>query len=113
MRGYPPYFVSGKGVKMDIITLDGLRRANRDKGKYWFSPETTRFFDSRYPSCAYKSGSLAYFITSERFRHDYPRLYTIRVCDLTTGGIDTVGEFQQYGTRQQAERALKKLLKTE
>ena len=113
MRGYSPYFVSRKGVKMDIITLDALKRATRDKGQYFFSPDTTRFFDSRYPSYAYKSGSLAYFITSERFRHDYPRLYTIRVCDLTTGGIDTVGEFQQYGTRQQAERALKKLLKTE
>ena len=33
------------------------------------------------------------------------RKYSVRVCDMTTGDIDTVGEFQGYDSLKAAERA--------
>jgi len=79
---------------------------------HWFEPAATRFFNSRYPEIAYKKDNLAYFITSEQFDRDHPRLYTIRVMDWSTGKVDTVGDFQRYDTRAQAWTALKKILES-
>ena len=94
---------------METIGIDQVRLANRRAGRYFFEQGATRFFRSRYPEYAYQASGRAYFITSEQFDDHSPRLFTLRVCDLATGEVDTVGEFQQYRTRHLAEKALKEL----
>ena len=97
---------------METIGIDHVRLANRRAGQYFFEQGATRFFRSRYPEYAYQAGERAYFVTSEQFDNYSPRLFTLRVCDLATGEVDTVGGFQQYRTRYLAEKALKELAKT-
>lgn len=97
---------------MELIDIREIEKLNADKGGYWFSPSTLRFFRSRYSQTATKVGNKAYFVSSEQFtdgeRKD-PRRYTVRVCDLSTGDIETVGRFQQYRTQAEANRAIKKI----
>ena len=95
---------------VERVDIYDIKRLNEEKGFYFFSPDTTRFFRSRYPQCAFKVGDKAYFITSERFDHE-PRGYTIRVCDLITGDITehNPGEFNKL-TYSQATYKLQRLL---
>jgi hypothetical protein len=93
-----------------IRTLDDAEA--RHTG-YWFSRGATAFFRSRvsptmYPDDARK---VSYFVSSEQFDYQSPRLYTVRVIDWATGDVDTVGEFQQYGTLAQARGAIARRLR--
>ena len=71
-----------------------------------------RWFDSRISSRIYGG---RYFVTSERYNYDEPRLYTVRSFTYSDGRleIDTVGEFQQYETARQAHNAAAKLAANE
>lgn len=95
------------------IYIEDVKHANEKAGKYWFSKDTLRFFKSRVAPVAYttRDGKTAYFVSSEKFDHDTPRLYTVRMCDLTTGEIDTVGKFQAYKSQAAATYHAKKLAK--
>lgn len=97
---------------MEVIDIEEIKELNRRKGLYWFSPRTTRYFHSCYPKNAYHADEdhNAYFVSSERMDDSCPRLYSIRVCDMDTGSIDTVGEFQAYASRLQALHELKRKL---
>lgn len=81
-------------------TIADVKRINNDRGFHFFSKSTMRFFSSRIET----KGTLInrqYFITSEKFDSSSPRLYTIREAK-SDGNINTVGEFQQYKSKQQA-----------
>lgn len=97
---------------MEVISIAEVKRVNREHGRYYFSPDTMRFFSSRTSRQAYKVGNKAYFITSERNKHssNAPRKWTIRVIDLTTGRVDTVGEWQKFNTPGEAKKQLKQIL---
>lgn len=95
-----------------MTTINILRVQQAHRG-HWFSPGAKRFFDSRIPQTAILEDGKAYFVSSERFDYSSPRLYTIRVCDMNTGEIDTIGEFQQYATSQQAYTGIRFFLKAE
>ena len=91
---------------MTYRTMDDVRRANAAIGSHWFEPSTLRFFNSRPGRTLYGG---RYFVTSERYDDDHPRLYTIR--EVTPdGNIETVGEFQAYATNAEAVREIKRLL---
>ena len=96
---------------MEYIDIAQVKRLNQEKGKFFFTKGATSFFQSRYPTMALREGDKAYFVTSEQFISSQgerePRLYTIRLCDMKTGDIDTVGEFQQYQNSSQAYKAIK------
>jgi hypothetical protein len=87
--------------------MESVKRANAALGHYFFSPDTMRFFRSRLPHTVYYG---RYFVTSEQFDYDSPRLYTIRVAN-PDGSIDTVGEFQQYRSRSAAVNAIHRMMK--
>lgn len=70
---------------------------------HFFDKSAMRFFNSRLSDGGYSNGKEVYFVTSERFDSNSPRLYTIRKLTLKTGSIDTV-EFQQYKTKKTAEK---------
>jgi hypothetical protein len=98
-----------------FATIEDIKRANRRAGKFFFEPDTLRFFRSRIGETVWvrKDGS-AYFITSEQFvpssGRPAPRRYTIRLAKVG-GDIDTVGEFQAYASRAAAVREIKRLLR--
>lgn len=79
-----------------------IEYANTSAGQYFFSPSTMRFFRSKVASRTVINGR--YFITSEQFDDDSPRLYTIRRAN-DDGTISTIGEFQQYETVTAAKAA--------
>jgi len=87
-------------------TMDEVRAANEAIGHYFFSPATRRFFRSRIGSKLYGS---KYFVTSEQFDDNSPRLYTIRYV-YPDGSITTIGNFQQYVSRGDAVRSIEHLL---
>lgn len=81
----------------------------------FFSAGAMAFFRSRLESVK-MAGDRIYFVTSEQYvpvDHSYsePRLYTLRVSTLPVGPgrpeVDTVGEFQQYATLDEAKVAMK------
>lgn len=96
-------------TKLLISHYDNIRQiehANTVAGHYFFAPSTMRFFRSKIASRSIINGK--YFVTSEQFDTDAPRLYTIRRAN-PDGTIDTVGEFQQYTSAKAARDAAAKL----
>lgn len=92
-------------------SMEDVRAANESIGHHWFEPSTLRFFRSRIGQTLYGG---RYFVTSEQFVPratgcSGPRRYTIRAAK-PSGAIETVGEFQQYETSEQARRVIKQLL---
>ena len=91
-------------------SLTQIKQANKAAGFHFFDDRTMRFFGSRASRTIY-NGCL--FVTSEQnLRDGQPRLYTIRRA-MPDGSIETVGEFQQYTTREQAHAAAKALAHAE
>lgn len=86
-------------------TINEIKQANKNAGKFWFSPDTLRFFKSKIHNKVYGG---RFFITSEQYDYNAPRLYTIREASAD-GSIDTVGKFQEYQTLNQAIEAAKDL----
>ncbi len=89
---------------MDNLTMADVKRKNKESGQFWFRPRTMRFFKSKIESRLIRE---RYFVTSERFDDDVPRLYTIREYDNVTHKIKTLGAFQQFKTKQDAIDAIK------
>ena len=76
---------------------------------HWFDADSMRFFKSRVSSAAYADGKGgAYFVSGERGPSG-PRAYSVRHYDPQRCGIETIGEFQGYRTKRQAENAAKDL----
>ena len=85
-------------------TMDDVKRANRDASQHWFDTATIKFFNSKYSSELVEG---RWFWSSEKAPGE-PRRYTVR--EVTPDGhISTVGEFQAYGTREAAQRAIRDL----
>lgn len=85
---------------------------NRHRG-HWFSAGAKRFFNSRIAQYGYESsdGKRVYFVSSERFDWRSPRLYSVRVYNYEADNVDTVGEFQQYASRNGADKAAQRIAK--
>lgn len=87
-------------------TIEQIKAANEEAGRYFFSPGAMRFFDSRILDGVYGG---RYFVTSEK--GDWPgaeRGYTIREAH-EDGDVTTVGELQEYATREEAINAAKRM----
>jgi CMP-N-acetylneuraminic acid synthetase len=84
---------------MPVLTIDDIKRRNRDAGYHYFAPDTMRFFRSRVLPTVYQGPGGIYFVTSEQFVGSNnvasPRRYTVRRFDTDTANIDTVGEFNK------------------
>ena len=91
------------------VDVDHIKLANKNFGGHWFDRSTMRFFDSRVGHAAYGG---RYFISSERYDHNSPRLYTIRAI-TEDRSIDTVGDFQAYASHAAAARAVRKIVAAE
>mgnify|MGYP001156849128 CR=1 FL=1 len=87
------------------LTMTDIKRNNKEAGHHFFDRDTMRFFNSRIESGLYKDNT---FITSEQFDYNSPREYTIR--RVVDGGIkiETIGEFGQFETLEDAKIGRKK-----
>ena len=74
---------------------------------HFFDKGAMRFFNSRLTNIIYCSLVGVYFVTSEAFDYNSPRLFTVRRLDLETGKIDTIGEFNELTKSQADSLALK------
>lgn len=85
-------------------SIQDIAAANARLGHHWFEPATRRFFRSRTSATIYQlpDGS-ALFVTSERGPHQHAPRYSVHIA-APDGRIDTVGEFQQFATRDAAHR---------
>ncbi len=92
---------------MPYYNLDAIKAANEKLGHYWFQPATMRFFRTRLGRTVYGG---RYFITSEQFERCGTRAFTIRKAN-DDGSIDTIGDFEGWATRKQAEGRIRNILK--
>lgn len=97
-------------MEKEYIDIKHIKKLNRQAGRFFFSQDTMRFFRSRCPRTAIKIGNKAYFVTSEQFDDKSPRRYTVRICDLETGEVDTVGKIRVHRDSQSAYTAINKIL---
>lgn len=87
---------------------------NRHQG-HWFEPGSLRFFNTKFPRRAvYPVPDGAFFISSSFSKGVYissgwvpdgPVLYTVRFISDKDGSIETVSEFQEFETLQEARDA--------
>jgi hypothetical protein len=78
----------------------------------WFDQRTMSFFDSRLSGRGWRShdGMQYYFASSER-PPGAERGYSVRMLDLRSGRIETVGPFMAYPTLIKAKSEARKLAK--
>jgi hypothetical protein len=89
-----------------FTSITQIEARNSKIGHCFFSKDSKKFFSSRILSTIYKG---VYFITSERNGFDdYSRSFTIRMA-LNDGSIDTIGGFNRFKTKQQAQKFIKSL----
>ena len=79
---------------------------------HWFEPATMRFFASRVCQRAYVGPHGTTFVSSEQFRPTHgdpaPRMYSVQRVYQDSNGrwtVETVGAFQAYATRREADHA--------
>lgn len=93
----------------NATSTDAIAYLNEHIGHYWFSKETLRFFKSKIYGPVYGTEYGRFLFISSEKRDDERRKFTIREME-PDGSIETVGEFQAYGTYKAAEKAIRELL---
>ena len=85
-------------------TIDSIREADHRAGRYFFSADTMKFFNSRVLPTVYQGPGGIYFISSEQFRGSNgvsaPRKYTIRQFISDPVDIRSVAGFNQMSKKQ-------------
>ncbi len=96
------------------MTITDIKEANRKAGKYFFSPDTMRFFRSKVVSEVYTTtwGDYAYFVTRE-INPSNKMAYSVRAFNKVNGDVRTEGEFFAYSTKQSAIEAAKQAARKE
>lgn len=101
--------------EINFVSMNEIKQCSKI---HFFDKGSMRFFNSRLSEYGYqckevvKIGkydeynyhNIIFFVTSEKYDHKSPRLYTIRKLTINTGAIETVGDFQQYKSRDTAHR---------
>jgi hypothetical protein len=84
-------------------TIQEAKKVSKANGGHFFDPQAMRFFNSKIESELIDG---RYFITSERYDTDRPKLYTIRQISETGQMLDDLGDFQEFDTLHGALIAL-------
>jgi len=82
--------------------MDEVIKKNKEVGQFFFSEDTMRFFSSIVETKGELIGD-KYFVTSEQREEDLPRLYSVRDFNKDNGHIRTVGNFQEFQNKIEAE----------
>jgi hypothetical protein len=84
-------------------TMKEAKAISKANGGHFFDASAMRFFNSKIESELIDG---KFFITSERFDMDCPKLFTIRQISETGQILDDLGEFQEFDTLHGALVAL-------
>lgn len=90
-----------------LISMQDIQRKHTG---HWFSRSAMRFFHSRVGEYGYQGPGGVYFVSSEQFNAQSPRLYSVRR-QKADGSIETVGDFQAFKSRSGAHAAAKRYAK--
>ena len=82
------------------MTISEVKSIIKSKGHHFFDKDTMKYWGTRIETSVFKNGC---FVTSEDNYNKTERLYTVRRFDGES--IDTIGEFQQYKTKESAREA--------
>jgi hypothetical protein len=86
-----------------VNTIKEAKAISKANGGHFFDPQAMRFFNSKIESELIEG---RYFITSERYDLESPKLYTIRRISNRGQILDDLGEFQEFDTLHGALVAL-------
>lgn len=78
-----------------------VKKANKENGQHFFDRDTLAFFGSKVYLDLYTVAGRQFFVTSEDNFNRTEKGYTIREA-MPDGDIETIGEFLQYATKEQA-----------
>ena len=90
---------------MKTTTVAKMKAIQKEEGRYWF--DGNEFFNTIIETPSKKN----FFITSERIEIDFPKKYSIRYFNITTGFIETVGDFQDFDDIENAKINMNILIK--
>ncbi len=95
----------------NITCINDIREAHQGT---WFNQSTMDFFNTTLPdkSKIWRLGERVFFVSGEKENNPYyntRRMYTIREFTVEDGGVETIGEFQQYRTPIEARTALEEM----
>lgn len=76
-------------------TMAEAKQANKNFGGHFFDRQAMRFFNSKIESELIEG---RFFVTSERFDDNSPKLFTIREIAPTGEMLSDVGNFQEFQT---------------
>ena len=94
-------------VNHKFNSMNDIEWTNQAIGHHYFSTDTMRFFSSKIYPCVYRG---RFFVTSEKDKFSgKPREYSVRMAE-SNGSIETIGEFQAFSSKAQAERFITKNL---
>ena len=82
-----------------------IREANKAAGQHWFEKDTLRFFDGIVPEDQPIVHG-RFFVSSEQFDSRSRRMHTLRYAN-PDAAINTVGDFQQFDSFDEAREALR------
>ena len=83
---------------MRQLTISEMKRLD----SRWFEKGTMKFFNTKIESQPNKDNI---FITSERMELDQKKRFTLRKFNTETNKVNTLGEFQEFGTIEEARKA--------
>lgn len=92
-------------------TIADIRAANKAAGFHFFDRDSMQAFSSRIESSAYSGPKGIYFVTSEQVGEIFPRLYSIRRFNPTTGRI-AVPDADRYSDVESARQKARQYTKT-
>ena len=87
-------------------TMKQLMQLNSSNDRHFFSEGAMNFFNSQVQQLPPYSGCV--FVTSEQFDYKTPRFFTVRIMH-SDGSVETMSEFQQFVTEEEAHRYAKEL----
>ena len=88
-----------------LFSMADVKDLNREAGQYFFSRDTMRFFKSTIETGLLKGG---YFIAGEsQSGYAEGRKYTARKVDFLNGSVETLGDFGNCATKEDAKELIK------
>lgn len=81
---------------------------NKHGSGHYFEARTMRFFNSIVHDRVLNLGDMIYFVTSEQYRYETPRLFTVRQM-APDAKPESFSRFQQYSTLDDAYVVLDEL----
>lgn len=98
---------------MTNVTMSDIKALNKSAGRFFFSPDSMRFFESRIPiqipTVSEIDTNKVFFVTTETNFDNTARYAHVRCIDMETGYVDSAGE--DFRNVRQAKKAIREFVK--